>query len=192
MFDRFAETKQFRSKRRYAIASIVLHIIGASGVILLCAWKIDELARPTHALALVTPRIVSVPERPPPRRLCDLPARSEPEEHNVPTTDLRPEQRCHISAIREGQAGKAQIPQPSSKTKEEIRKANQRRVMAVVQLCLDTRGNVTNQSVLKSSGFPEFDRQILGTTRHWQYRPCRVNGEEIAFCTHLTVVYHQE
>ncbi len=107
-------------------------------------------------------------------------------EHEEPITI--PE--ADLSSLRR-LAGDAQI-QPPSSTKNAMSRAGERRAVAIMLMCLDKRGSVSRQKLVRSSGYPEYDAKLKSGMRKWRYAPYRANGKATAICTQLTFVYQQE
>jgi TonB family protein len=78
---------------------------------------------------------------------------------------------------------------PGLTTKKKIDRSGKRRIIAVVKMCLGTGGRVSRLQVLKSSGFPAYDRKIERTMKMWRYRPFKVNGKAVPVCTAVTFIY---
>ena len=115
----------------------------------------------------------------------DIPAVAPPptpEVKNLPSTVL-----SELTRV----AGDAQI-QPPSSTRNAMSKANQRRATAVVRMCLNKQGQVAGQSIVKSSGYADYDARLLTSIRRWRYQPYRANGMAVALCTQVTFIYQQD
>ncbi|HET6612595.1 MAG TPA: energy transducer TonB [Kofleriaceae bacterium] len=87
-------------------------------------------------------------------------------------------------------AGDARVV-PSDTDKLAMARQGQTVVVSVVKMCLSAGGTVTSLQLLKSSGFPGYDRQIKSAMRQWRYRPFRVNGKAVPVCTPVTFQYRQ-
>ena len=57
-------------------------------------------------------------------------------------------------------------------------------LFAIVRLCANNQGAVTEVRVLKGAG-PAIDPQIPTVLRRWRYRPLLLNGRPTPFCTML-------
>lgn len=66
------------------------------------------------------------------------------------------------------------------------------RLVGTFKLCISTRGTVVSITMLKSTGFPGYDRTIELRMHDWRYRPFLNNGVAVPGCTSVTVIYHQE
>ena len=72
-----------------------------------------------------------------------------------------------------------------------ITRAGKTRLLVPVKLCLDPSGAVVTATVLKSSGFPAYDRAIVTGVRTWRYRPFQINGAPARVCSLVTFLYTQ-
>jgi len=89
-------------------------------------------------------------------------------------------------------AGEKQIF-PDDVTKTEIKRSGKTRIIASFKLCLSQGGAVNSVKMLKSSGFPAYDRKIQQKMRgEWRYRPYLVNGKAVPVCTAVTFIYSQK
>jgi TonB family protein len=78
---------------------------------------------------------------------------------------------------------------PSDGDKDAMSRNGDKQVMALIKLCLDTRGEVTSLSVGKSSGYPDYDQRFIDEMRDWQYKPYSVDGKPVPVCGMVTFVY---
>ena len=78
---------------------------------------------------------------------------------------------------------------PDAPTKATMLQARKGKVVASMKLCLDDTGTVASVSQLKSSGYPAYDRKIIGEMRQWIYKPYKQNGRAVAVCTAVTFIY---
>lgn len=98
-------------------------------------------------------------------------------QQNVPPTLLE----------RNRVAGVAKI-EPDAPTKAAIAKSKAV-VTASVKLCIDTNGAPTTLLLLKSSGYPAYDRKLTTEMRGWRYKPYLVNGVATDVCTAVTFIH---
>lgn len=80
---------------------------------------------------------------------------------------------------------------PDEATKLQIKRDGQTQVVATVKMCLSIEGGVQSLSMLKSSGYPAYDRKIESKMREWRYQPFIVNGKAVPVCTSITFIYRQ-
>jgi TonB family protein len=66
-----------------------------------------------------------------------------------------------------------------------------RQLVASVKLCLDVAGVPSSLTMLKSSGYRDYDRHIRETMQAWRYSPFTVDGAPAPVCTAVTFVYSQ-
>jgi protein TonB len=89
-------------------------------------------------------------------------------------------------------AGEKQII-PDDVTKTEIQRSGKDKIIGSFKLCINAGGEVTNVTMLKSSGFAAYDQKIQGKMRgEWKYRPYAVNGKAVPVCTAVTFIYSQK
>jgi len=81
---------------------------------------------------------------------------------------------------------------PDDKTKVEIRDAKRDKLVGSFKLCVDVGGAVTAVTLLKSSGFPDYDRKIIREMNKWAYKPYLVNDHAVPVCTAVTFIYSQK
>jgi len=82
---------------------------------------------------------------------------------------------------------------PDDVTKTDIQRSGKDKIITSYKLCIDTGGNVTSVSTLKTSGYPPYDQKIHRTIKNeWRYRPYAVNGKVVPVCTAVTFIYSQK
>jgi RNA polymerase sigma-70 factor, ECF subfamily len=72
---------------------------------------------------------------------------------------------------------------PDAATAAQIAKAG-KRVVAAVKMCVGADGRITSTKLLKSSGYPAYDHEILDAIAAWTYR---ARANEV--CTAVTFIY---
>lgn len=85
-------------------------------------------------------------------------------------------------------AGETQIQAPRA-VKLAMARAGKRRVIGAVKLCIDRAGAVSSSRLVKSTGYPSYDRALLAGVRGWRYRPYRMGGKAVAVCTAVQFIY---
>src|SRR5262249_54286694 len=65
---------------------------------------------------------------------------------------------------------------PDDEDKSAIAASGKDRVISSFKLCVDEGGNVVQVTLLKSCGFPGYDRKILSELAGWQYSPFEFDG----------------
>lgn len=78
---------------------------------------------------------------------------------------------------------------PDAATVDAIRKSGHTRVVSAWKLCVDATGAVQSVTMLKSSGFVDYDATIRGGIGSWQYRPMVVDQVATPVCTAVTFIY---
>lgn len=82
----------------------------------------------------------------------------------------------------------AQSIDPSEMTKRQIALGKQS-VVSTFKLCADESGEVVDVEQLKSSGYPDYDRDLEELIWTWRFRPYDVNGKAVPVCTLITLMY---
>jgi serine/threonine protein kinase/outer membrane biosynthesis protein TonB len=89
-------------------------------------------------------------------------------------------------------AGSKNIP-PDATTQDAIARAGKTQVQASYKVCVNADGALTTISLLKSTGFPDYDAKIQNAMRsEWRYRPFVINGKPTPVCTALRFLYAQK
>lgn len=109
------------------------------------------------------------PPPPPPPSLIPM---------NVPPTML---EANRIRGIR--------VIVPDSHTITAIESSGRTTAVASIKMCLDDTGTIASLKLLKSSGFPDYDRKLERGMRTWAYRPYAINGRNVPVCTAVTFIY---
>jgi outer membrane biosynthesis protein TonB len=92
-----------------------------------------------------------------------------------------------LSSLRS--AGETAI-QPPADAALAIAQSGQSKLVATLKFCIDTNGVVEKVTLLKSSGFPDYDKTLESTIlTTWRYRPFLVNGAAVGVCSVVTFVY---
>jgi TonB family protein len=80
---------------------------------------------------------------------------------------------------------------PDDATRAAMVKDKRARLLASVKLCVKETGDITGVNVVKSSGYPAYDKRISDAVAAWKYRPYMVNGKPTAACTAVIFIYSQ-
>jgi hypothetical protein len=80
---------------------------------------------------------------------------------------------------------------PDDKTKTAIHNAGISRVVGTYQFCINEAGHIGDLAMLRSTGVPPYDAEILREISHWEYAPYVDEGKVIPVCTAVTFVYTQ-
>ena len=85
-------------------------------------------------------------------------------------------------------AGETQI-HPSDVVKTAMLHEGHERSTAVFKTCVGPAGEVTSVSMLKSSGYAEYDGELVAALRDWRYKPYQIGGEAVPVCGIVTFIY---
>jgi len=80
---------------------------------------------------------------------------------------------------------------PDDPTKTQIARSGKDKLVGSYKLCVDPQGAVTGVTMLKSTGFVDYDSKIMREMSQWAYRPYLVNGKAAPVCTAVTFIYSQ-
>lgn len=75
---------------------------------------------------------------------------------------------------------------PDDETRDQIA-AGPGKVVGSFKLCLDLGGHVSSTEILKSTGFPAYDDEIIAGIEQWTYKP-----QQQLVCTAVTFIYSVE
>lgn len=145
-----------------------------------CASKATDGAAPDLPTEPTPPTATAHNPVPPPdpSPAYPPPPPSGPMPQNVPPTLLEAYRIAGTKGI-----------EPSTETRDLIGKSG-RRAIASIKLCLDTSGSIEKPTLLKSSGYPDYDNLILEQiATSWRFRPYEVNGKVTRVCTAATFLY---
>lgn len=96
----------------------------------------------------------------------------------IPTTVLRIDGNTLIS--------------PDNVTQLVISRAGKDNLVGLFNICIDTKGDVADVTVLKSTSFEAYDAKIQREIRNWKYQPVVVEGKPTPTCTNVTLIYQQK
>lgn len=80
---------------------------------------------------------------------------------------------------------------PSDSDKTMIARSSNHRLIGSFKVCIDTRGEIANVTMLKTTGVFGYDRRIERTIYSWRYRPFQIDGQAAPVCTAVTFIYSQ-
>lgn len=80
---------------------------------------------------------------------------------------------------------------PDDGTKTAISKKRLDRVVGSFRICLDENGAPESILPLRSTGFANYDRELLAGMQHWRYEPYTIDGVPVPVCTGVTFIYSQ-
>lgn len=81
---------------------------------------------------------------------------------------------------------------PDIITLAEIQRSEKTNVVGVFQVCVDSKGDVADIGVVRSTDFRSYDAKIQRQIRTWRYQPVLIDGKPAPFCTMVTLVYQQK
>jgi TonB family protein len=81
---------------------------------------------------------------------------------------------------------------PDALTVAAIIRAEQTSVIGVFNVCIDSKGDVADINVLRSTRFPAYDAKLQRQIRTWKYQPVLLAGLPAPVCTKVTFVYQQK
>jgi hypothetical protein len=82
---------------------------------------------------------------------------------------------------------------PDDVTKAAISRSGMEKTISAFKLCLAIDGAINSVTILKSSGFAEYDQKIVRTIQgEWKYKPYTVDGKPVPVCTAVTFIYSQK
>lgn len=80
---------------------------------------------------------------------------------------------------------------PQRRSKLAMAKARIQRLIGSFQLCLGRTGNVDSVALLRSTGLPDYDAELMHAIREWTYDPFLDDGKPIPVCSAVTFIYTQ-
>lgn len=81
---------------------------------------------------------------------------------------------------------------PDALTVAAILRSERRSVIGVFNVCIDSKGDVADINVVRSTRFPAYDAKIQRQVRTWRYQPVLLGGLPAPVCTKVTFVYQQK
>jgi TonB family protein len=85
-------------------------------------------------------------------------------------------------------SGETQI-QPNDMLKTQLLHEGKDKLVAMFKVCVDTAGNVSSLSQLRSTGYAAYDQALLGAIHEWRYRPYSAGAVAIPVCGIVTFNY---
>ncbi|MGE0546198.1 MAG: hypothetical protein AB7O24_20795 [Kofleriaceae bacterium] len=81
---------------------------------------------------------------------------------------------------------------PEDATKVRIQQAGKDKLVGAFKLCIGVSGDVTDVTLIKSTGFSAYDAKIMHTIKTtWSYHPFLINEKPVPVCTAVTFIYSQ-
>ena len=81
---------------------------------------------------------------------------------------------------------------PDALTVAAIIRAERTSVIGVFNVCIDSKGDVAEINVMRSTRFPAYDAKLQRQIRTWKYQPVLLAGQPAPICTKVTFVYQQK
>lgn len=78
----------------------------------------------------------------------------------------------------------------SKETKDAMLRDHMDSPRAVLRLCVDRTGLVTESTLMVRTGYTEFDSRVIEAVREWQFRPYLVGSTPLAMCSTVDFVYN--
>jgi len=77
----------------------------------------------------------------------------------------------------------------SKRTRDAMIRDRVTSLRAVVKLCVDATGLVSDWKLTERTGYTEYDSRIIETIREWHYRPYLINGIPTPVCSTVEFIY---
>jgi outer membrane biosynthesis protein TonB len=88
-------------------------------------------------------------------------------------------------------AGNKEIA-PDGATRTEMSRAGVEKVTGRFKLCVTAEGTIGSVTLMKSTGFPNYDDRIQSTIRNqWRFKPFVISGKSTAVCSVVSFLYTQ-
>ena len=141
---------------------------------------VTEVAATTPAIPEPAPAPPIEVPKPPPAPVAPAPApvASRPE----PPRAIAP------AALKGLLASSTRIDVPEV-VQTQMRHDEKKKANAVIKVCINTSGEVTQTSVMKSSGYSAYDDNLVAGTRAWRYRPYVAEGKPVPACSAVVFAF---
>jgi hypothetical protein len=80
---------------------------------------------------------------------------------------------------------------PDDHTKTAIQRSRVHRVVGSFRVCLDENGAPESVLPLRSTGYANYDRELMAGMQQWRYEPYAIDGIATPVCTGVTFIYSQ-
>lgn len=81
---------------------------------------------------------------------------------------------------------------PDHLTIAELQRSEKTNIIGVFQVCIDSKGDVADIGVVRSTNFRAYDAKIQRQIRTWRYQPVLLDGKPAPVCTMVTLIYQQK
>jgi hypothetical protein len=112
-------------------------------------------------------------------------------EARLPFPTRMPGDRLVIASSQLHRAAGNTMVTPDDKTKRQIQAAHIGRVIGTFQFCVSEAGRIGDLTMLRSTGVPAYDGELLREISHWEYTPYIDEGKPVSVCTAVTFIYSQ-
>jgi hypothetical protein len=82
--------------------------------------------------------------------------------------------------------------QPSDETQSLMIFEGRTSVSGTIALCVSISGVVTKERMWKSTGYADYDQELLAAIHDWRYRPYVLNGAPAPVCDKVEFQYRME
>ncbi len=113
------------------------------------------------------------------------------EDARIPLTTRLPDGTMMVAPNRLQMTKGTKMIVPDDGTKRGFQKAGLAHLVGTFQLCIDDQGKVGNLAMLRSTGSPMYDGEIMRGMSQWEYAPYVDDGKPVPVCTAVTFIYTQ-
>jgi hypothetical protein len=85
-------------------------------------------------------------------------------------------------------SGNEQIGAPDV-VKTEILRDGKNKVVGTFRVCIGKQGEMSALTMIKSTGYPLYDRVLLDGVRTWKYKPYMLGKKPVQVCSMVTFIY---
>ncbi len=118
---------------------------------------------------------------------ADIPVTKKPTVETPPAPKLIPQHLLKGSLL----SGNTQI-QPGNADAVAMARTGKAKHVGSLKTCISASGSVTSVKLIKSTGYPAYDRLLKSGVRRWRYKPYSVSGKAIPVCTVINFIYKQQ
>jgi hypothetical protein len=80
---------------------------------------------------------------------------------------------------------------PDTDIKIAMRQKGLKQIVGSFRICLDENGLPGSILPIRSTGFANYDRELLAAMHEWRYEPYAIDGVPMSVCTGVTFIYNQ-
>jgi TonB family protein len=63
------------------------------------------------------------------------------------------------------------------------------KLVGTFKICVDESGSIEQVVLLRTTGFADYDRNIIAAIHAWRYKPYIVDGQAHPVCTAVTFIF---